>query len=70
MKECCTTCRNMLKLQKLDYTNGGCKHTDMDGFACIALSREGNVDWMVGVDPDTGMCECYESKEGTDADKL
>lgn len=63
MKECCTTCRNMLKLQKLDYTNGGCKHTDMDGFACIALFQEGYVDWMVGLDIDIGMCECYEPME-------
>lgn len=64
MKECCTTCRNRLKLQKLDYTNGGCKHTDIDGFACLCFSQEGYVNWMVGLDPDIGMCECYEPMEG------
>ena len=57
--ECCATCNKMLRLVKLDYSHGGCIHTDYEGFACLALACDGEVDHMVGLDPATGMCEMY-----------
>ena len=63
MDECCATCKNRLKLRKWDYTHGGCEHSDAGGFACMACEDEGMAIWMVGVNPDTGMCECYVRKD-------
>lgn len=62
MEECCSTCKNRLKLVMFDYSHGGCKHHDM-GHACTALMSDGQITWMVGNDPDCDMCECYEPKE-------
>lgn len=59
MKECCSTCASCKKLVKFDYSGRGCKHTDMEGYACLAFETEGTVIWMVGNDKDHGMCECY-----------
>lgn len=64
MDECCATCRKMKKLVQFDYSQGGCNHTDMDGYVCLVFVGEGEVVWMVGEDAETGMCECYEPKEG------
>ena len=63
MKECCSNCRSFLNLEKLDYSRGGCEHTRMEGFICIAVADEGIADWMVGLDPDTEMCECWEERK-------
>ena len=62
VKECCATCKNRMKIVKYDYSKGGCQHTDMEGFACESFVVEGVVVWMVGVDPEKGMCECYMPK--------
>ena len=63
MKECCNTCELKKKLVKLDYSQGGCIHTDYEGFACLALAFEGEVAHMVGDNPETGMCEMYSPME-------
>lgn len=63
MTECCANCRRAYRLQKLDYSKGGCKHTDMEGYICMAFADEGLACWMVGENPDTGMCECYAPKK-------
>lgn len=63
MPENCATCRRCYRLEKLDYSNG-CEHTTMDGYVCMAFADEGLAFWMVGEDIDSGMCECYEPKEG------
>ena len=63
MDECCYTCRYRKKLVKFDYSQGGCEHTDQEGFACLApdLVSEGQVTWMVGLTDLSGsQCECYE----------
>ena len=62
MQECCNTCKRKMKLVKLDYSQGGCIHTDYKGFACLALAYEGEVAHMVGIDG-TGICEMYSPKE-------
>lgn len=62
MMECCNTCKRKMRLEKLDYSQGGCKHTDMEGFACLALASEGVISWMVGLRGD-GMCEEYVPME-------
>ena len=61
-EECCGTCDLMLKIEKLDYSQGGMKHTLLDGYICLAFRRYGIASWMVGQDPKTGMCECYAPK--------
>ena len=63
MEECCATCSRCLKLEKFDYSHGGCKHTDMEGYACTVFMREGTIAWMIGIDQNTGMCEAYSPKE-------
>jgi len=62
MSKCCTTCRNRFALTKFDYSHGGCEHTKMDGFICMAFAAEGDAVWMVGLNED-GLCECYERKD-------
>lgn len=64
MNEHCGNCARCYRLEKLDYTQGGCIKTGMDGFICMAFADEGIACWMVGTDLDSGMCECYEPKEG------
>lgn len=63
MRECCANCRHRYKLTKLDYSRGGCEHTDVEGFVCMAFSDEGKAEWLVGVHEDSDMCECYLPKE-------
>lgn len=62
MKECCANCRNRYELVKFDYSRGGCKHTDMDGYICMAFANENQAVWMVGLQEQNGLCECYTSK--------
>ena len=64
MNECCANCSKRLALEKLDYSQGGCKHTKIkDGFICLALANEGVASYMIGIDENTGQCEEY--KEST-----
>ena len=63
MKECCATCKKRLNLTKFDYSKGGCEHTKLDGYVCLAFAYEGEAVWMVGEDENIGLCECYQEKE-------
>ena len=65
MNECCETCRLKLRLEKLDYSKGGCHHEWQDGYICLAFHDEGIACWMVGQPPETGMCECYTPKDNS-----
>lgn len=60
--DCCATCKRRLALNKFDYSEDGCTHSEPEGFACLAFASEGVVVWMVGTDEAAGMCECYEPK--------
>lgn len=64
MKECCATCRRQYKLIKFDYSQGSCKHTDMDGYVCMAFADQKQAVWMVGSHEQFDLCKCYLSKEG------
>ena len=57
-----TDCIFQLKATKFDYSQGGCIHTDMDGFICTAFASEGEAVWMVGLSNGC-MCEMYTNKE-------
>ena len=59
MKECCKNCLRSLHVKKYDYSKSGCKHSEMQGFICLAFAHEGLACWMVGVDPEVGKCESY-----------
>lgn len=63
MKECCNTCRKKLELVKYDYSQGGCKHTNYDGYACLIFASEGDVVHMVGVNPEIEHCEEWSPKD-------
>jgi len=63
MDMCCATCKNCMMLERLDYSQGGCQHEVMDGFACLAFADERQINWMVGLDRYDAKCECYEPKE-------
>ena len=58
----CNDCRNKYELVKLDYSKGGCIHTDMEGFCCMAFADEGQANWMVGLTGE-GQCECWSKKD-------
>jgi len=59
-KRCCNTCKLKLELLTFNYPpSGGCKHSENDGFCCLGLAAEGVAVHMVGVDPDSGICENY-----------
>ena len=63
-KECCSTCTKKLRLEKSDYSQGGCKHSWPSGFICLAFANEGIATWMIGLDPDSeDICEMYMPKE-------
>lgn len=59
MKECCENCRNRYKLVKFDYSKRGCQNTDMDGYICMAFAKEKQAIWMIGLQEQNGLCECY-----------
>lgn len=40
MNECCATCKLNLRIEKLDYSKGGCTHTWPEGYICLAFLRE------------------------------
>ena len=65
MKECCASCRRRYELEKFDYSRGGCEHTEMDGYICMAFADEGKAVWMVGLNAEVGLCEVFEPKEET-----
>lgn len=57
-----TDCIFRMKATKFDYSQGGCKHTDMDGFICLAFASEREAVWMVGL-PNGCRCEMYTNKD-------
>ena len=61
MKECCKTCIHKFKLEKWDY-EVGCKHSDMEGYACTAYIDEGLIINVVNMNEKNGICECYEKR--------
>lgn len=63
MSESCGNCAYCYRLKKLDYSQGGCIHTNMDGYICMAFADEGITYWMVGNDLNSDMCEAYTPKE-------
>ena len=63
MKECCNTCKLKKDLVKFDYSQGGCIHTDYEGFACLALAFEVEVVHMVGGNPELDIREMYSPRE-------
>ena len=63
-RESCASCKKRLNLTKFDYLPvGGCKHTKLEGFACMAFANEGEVVWMVGIDENNDQCECYQRRK-------
>ena len=58
-EESCATCRCSLDIELCDYSQGGCIHSDVEGYICTAFEREGYAMWMKGNNRNTGMCECY-----------
>lgn len=63
MNECCATCKNKYMIARNNYRSGGCKTDFLEGYICMAFANEGIASWMVGLDPETGMCECYERRK-------
>jgi len=61
MNESCINCKLRYELKKSDYSQGGCIHSNMPGFICMAFADEGIAEWMYGLDND-GKCECFMPK--------
>ena len=59
--ESCVNCGNRYKVEKCDYSQGGCIHTNMDGFICMAFADEGVACYMVGLKD--GRCECWRGND-------
>lgn len=62
-KECCQNCRHRYTLEKLDYSKGGCEHSQPEGFICMAFADERLANWMVGLDGWKLCCECWEARK-------
>lgn len=60
-EECCTTCARCFKAEKSDYSNGGCKDSDMEGYICMCFADEDIAVWMVGTSQNE-QCEMYIPK--------
>lgn len=59
----CNTCKRCLDLEILDYSQGGCKHTEVtDDFICLAFMEEGKANLMHGISRDD-KCECWEPRK-------
>lgn len=63
LEPCCATCRRCYEIERWDYTGGGCEHTKLEGHACTALSDEGRVLWMTGLNGEVEKCEMWEGRE-------
>lgn len=59
----CNDCKYKLNLERYDYSQGGCTHSDEDGYVCMAFNDEGIAIHMIGLNPnvDDG-CEMYNAK--------
>lgn len=66
MNECCATCRHRYDLERLDYSNGGCEHTEMDGYICMAFADERQAVWIIRTYPLEEICECYKARREND----
>lgn len=64
-KTCCANCQRGYKLTKFDYSHGGCEHTEMYGYICMAFADENKAIWMVGIDGCGCMCEVFSPKKET-----
>lgn len=62
VRECCNNCRFKKSITQYDYSGKGCKHTDVEGYACTAFTCEDFVIWKVGSDG-YGTCEMFQPKE-------
>jgi hypothetical protein len=60
--ECCRNCKLRMELTKYDYSQGGCIHSDYDGWACMICAHEGTIIHMVGLDPDRAHCEMFTER--------
>lgn len=56
----CNTCKHRYKLVQYEYTDKGCKHTEMEGFVCSIFANEGVMVWQIG---NTGKYGCEEYAE-------
>lgn len=63
MKRCCGNCAKQYVIERLDYYDGGCKHSYENGFACGSVLDEGIVYHMVGIKPDTESCEMWVERK-------
>ena len=36
----CNDCKYKLNLERYDYSQGGCTHSDEDGYVCMAFANE------------------------------
>ena len=62
--ESCSNCALCYEIEKLDYSHGGCEHSDPPGYICMAFGDEGKASWLVGQDIQSGLCEAWTKKEG------
>lgn len=51
MIECCDNCKLCFKIEKLDYSHGGCEHSWPEGFICMACAKEGVAKLIPSVKP-------------------
>lgn len=65
-QKCCAVCKHCHKLIKYDYSQGGCIHSDVPGYACYIPEDGEEIIWMSGVDTYTGICENFDPKDDSD----
>lgn len=60
--ESCASCKHRCKIERYDYSHGGCEHSEYDGYGCTVFLDEGVVIHMVGLG-EKEKCECWERKD-------
>lgn len=68
MSECCKNCGHRMNLIKFDYSQGGCAHSNYEGWACTIFEIEGSVVHMIGLDINKAHCEMWAERRSDESD--
>lgn len=62
MIETCGNCIFLKEIEEWHYTNRGCTHFKLPGYACLACADEGTVIHMTGTNRDIEWCEMWRER--------
>lgn len=63
MEKNCKSCKNSLTLEIWDYNTPKVPRMALPGFVCTLFAPDGICSYMLGVDKEEALCECYQERE-------